>query len=214
MRFKLLLFSTIFLNLNLLLSITIQGKLIDIDDGDTFTLMTSDHTAYKLRLKGVDCPEKGQDYAKVAKQFTYDFCNGKIVTANLCNLDKYGRHIADVFANNQSLNQFLVSNGLAWHYKKYSDDKLLAQLEKNARAARINIWSLNNRMSPWDYWHRGALQTLAPLRPGNVYTCMSEGAKTYHNKMCSGFSKCSKTIEQMSIVRAQSMGRHACGYCW
>lgn len=193
---------------------TIQGKLIDIDDGDTFTILTADHTQYKVRLNGIDCPEKGQDFGKKAKQFTYLFCAGNTVTAELLSTDKYSRYIANVTVDGVSLNQSLVAEGLAWHYTKYSSDATLAALEQEARMKRIHIWSLSNPMPPWVYRHRGELQLLSPLEPGNVYVCNSSGAKTYHNKMCSGLSRCSKGISQVSLQDALRSGKHGCGYCY
>ncbi len=192
----------------------IQGKIIDIDDGDTFTILTADHTQYKIRLNGIDCPEKGQDFSKKAKEFTYQFCAGQTVVAELLSKDKYSRNIANVTVNGLSLNSSLVAQGLAWHYTKYSSDTYLAKLEQEARAKRLNIWSLNNPMAPWIYRHRGELELLAPLKPGHVYICNSAGAKTYHNKMCSGLSRCSKGIKQISISEARARSREECGYCY
>lgn len=193
---------------------TISGKLVAVSDGDTFTLLSSDQTEYKIRLNGIDCPEKGQDFSKKAKNYTYQFCQGKTVFAEIVSKDKYGRSIANVSVNGISLNQSLVAEGLAWHFVKYSSDATLAQLELNARKKKINIWSLTNPMAPWIYRHRGELQLIAPLAKGNVYICQSSGSKTYHNKMCSGLSKCTKGIKQLSSYEAQKMGKRECGYCY
>lgn len=185
----------------------ILGKLIDIDDGDTFTILTADHTQYKIRLNGIDCPEKGQDFGKKAKDYTYQFCAGKTVVAELLSKDKYSRNIANVTVNGINLNSSLVAKGLAWHYTKYSNDANLAKLEQEARAKGTNIWSLSNPMAPWIYRHRGELELLAPLQPSHVYICNSTGSKTYHNKMCSGLSRCSKGINQLSISEARARGK-------
>ena len=193
---------------------SIQGKLIAIDDGDTFTLLDANKVQYKIRLNAIDCPEKGQEFSKKAKDFSYQFCAGKMVVAQLLNTDKYGRHIANVTVNGRSLNEALLINGLAWHYKKYSSDENLAALENTARKNRIHIWSLNNPMAPWIFRHRGELQILDPLGPGQVYICQSKGAKTYHNKMCQGLSKCSKGVKQIALSEAQQSGKNECGYCW
>lgn len=193
---------------------TLEGKLIGIDDGDTFTLMDDAHRQYKIRLNGIDCPEKGQDFGKVAKNFTYNFCAGKRVKVQVIGTDKYDRYLGDVTVNGNSLNQALVRNGLAWHYKKYSSDAVLAQLELNARSEKLNIWSYAQPMAPWDWRHRGELQNIGSLSSGNVYLCNSDGAKTYHKKMCNGLSRCSKGITQVSVSTAVSMGKKECGYCY
>lgn len=193
---------------------TIAGKLIAVSDGDTFTLLTADNVQYKIRLNGIDCPEKGQDFSKKAKNYTFQFCQGKTVVAEILSKDKYGRSIANVSVNGISLNQSLVAEGLAWHFVKYSSDATLAQLEISARRKKLNIWSLANPMAPWVYRHRGELQMLSPLAQSNVYVCQSKSSKTYHKKMCSGLSKCTKGIKQVSNYEAQRMGKRECGYCY
>jgi endonuclease YncB( thermonuclease family) len=193
---------------------TIEGKLINIDDGDTFTLLDQNKVQYKIRLNAIDCPEKGQEFSKKAKDFTYQFCTGKTIVAELLDTDKYGRHIANVTVNGRSLNEALLTNGLAWHYKKYNSEERLAALENIARSKRINIWSLTNPMAPWIFRHRGELELLSSLGPGQVYICQSKGAKTYHNKMCQGLSKCAKGVRQIRLSEAIQSGKKECGYCW
>lgn len=192
---------------------TISGKIIGASDGDTITIRTADGRNYKIRLNGVDCPEKSQDFGKRAKDFTWNFCYGKKISANLLSKDKYDRNIADVFADGQSLNRALVAAGLAWHYKKYSDDPDLARLEDEARAAKRGLWSIPNPMAPWDYRKRGKPVMNEELSAGEVMVCNSPGAKTYHTKMCMGLSRCKKGVSKMSKASAVSQGRKACGYC-
>ena len=45
----------------------------------------------------------------------------------------------------------LVEAGLAWHYKKYSDDPVLAAAEVVAKAKKTGVWSLPNPVPPWAY---------------------------------------------------------------
>ncbi len=201
--------STIFVLAN-----TIEGKLINIYDGDTFTLLDQNKVQYKIRLNAIDCPEKGQEFSKKAKDFTYQFCTSKTIVAELLDTDKYGRHIANITVNGKSLNEALLTNGLAWHYKKYNSEERLAALENNARNKHINIWSLTNPMAPWIFRHRGELELLSPLGPGQVYICQSKSAKTYHNKMCQGLSKCAKGVRQIGLSEAIQSGKKECGYCW
>ncbi|MFY8021700.1 MAG: thermonuclease family protein, partial [Bacteroidia bacterium] len=162
---------------------------------------------------GIDCPEKGQEFSKKAKDFTYQFCIGKTVVAELLNTDKYGRYIANIIVEGKSLNEALLLNGLAWHYTKYNSEERLANLELRARKNRIHIWSLSNPMAPWIYRHRGELQLLSAIGSGQVYICKSKGAKTFHYKMCQGLSKCSKGIEIQSLSEAISAGKKRCAYC-
>jgi len=57
----------------------LQGKVVGIADGDTFTMLTEDKQRIKVRVYGIDCPESGQDYGNIAKKFTSD-----LILANRC----------------------------------------------------------------------------------------------------------------------------------
>jgi endonuclease YncB( thermonuclease family) len=87
-----------------------------------------------------------------AKQFASSFCFGKTVKiVETARRDRGGRMIASVYVNNQCLNQALVSNGLAWHFKKYSKDMSYDVLEQKARASKIGLWIDPNPIAPWDW---------------------------------------------------------------
>jgi endonuclease YncB( thermonuclease family) len=73
------------------------GKVVAIADGDTFTLLTSENNSIKIRLHGIDCPEKKQDFGQVAKQKLSDLVFRKNVRAIKKDVDRYGRTIALVY---------------------------------------------------------------------------------------------------------------------
>lgn len=134
----------------------ITCKCIGVSDGDTITVLTRNKKQYKIRLAHIDCPEKGQPFGKAAKQFTSDFCFGKILTVLYGGKkDRYGRVIGVVFSENgENLNQQLVQAGFAWHFKKYSDEPIYAQIEERARLSRIGLWQDANPIPPWDWRKR------------------------------------------------------------
>jgi len=82
----------------------------------------------KIRLYGIDCPEKRQAFGNKAKQFTSGMVFNKVVKVTPVTIDRYGRTIAWVSCDGKSLNKALLKADLAWHYKKYSSDKNLAIL--------------------------------------------------------------------------------------
>jgi micrococcal nuclease len=130
---------------------SLTGKVVSVSDGDTITIL-KDQTQIKIRLNGIDCPEKKQDFGQVAKNFTSDLCFGKEVTIKSFGEDRYGRTIADVILpDGRILNQELVKAGLAWHYKKYSKDTVLAEMEINARKEKIGLWKQGNEIAPWEF---------------------------------------------------------------
>jgi endonuclease YncB( thermonuclease family) len=149
---KHLLFVTLlFCTNNIYCQQTIQGKVIKIIDGDTFDLLLENFTTIRVRMNGIDCPEKKQPYFKNAKQALANFIFGKKVQMVSKTKDKYKRTLAEVFYKNENINLKMVANGFAWHFKKYSSNTILAKAEINARIKKIGLWSLPFPIAPWDY---------------------------------------------------------------
>lgn len=128
------------------------GKVVGIADGDTITVLRG-KDEIKVRLHGVDCPERAQDFGKRAKQFTSDAAFGKIVTVIIKDIDRYGRTVGVVMLpGDRSLNHALVEAGLAWWYRKYApDDQTLRQLQDEAKTSQRGLWSHPNPVPPWEY---------------------------------------------------------------
>lgn len=122
---------------------------IYITDGDTITVLDESKNQIRVRLHGIDCPEKGQDYGNVAKEFTADFCKGKSVEVVQTDTDRYGRIVAYVIADKDTLNVALLKSGLAWHYKRYDSNPVWAEYENKARSEKKGLWSMHNPVEPW-----------------------------------------------------------------
>jgi len=129
---------------------TYTGKCVIVHDGDTISVMKAGR-AVKIRLEGIDCPELGQDFGTRAKQFTSGMVFGKDVEVKEDNLDMYGRMVAKVYVEGRDLCLELVRAGLAWHYKRYSSDPVLAKAEVQARKAKTGLWSMPNPVPPWEW---------------------------------------------------------------
>ena len=127
------------------------GKVIRIIDGDTIVVLTKMNEQITVRLAGIDCPEKNQDFGTRAKQGTSILCFNKQVKIVPSGKDKYGRTIGFVFIDEICINEELLKLGLAWHYKKFNQDENLAQLEWTARTNKVGLWSLYNPIPPWDF---------------------------------------------------------------
>jgi endonuclease YncB( thermonuclease family) len=126
------------------------GKVVGVLDGDTISVMRNGRSV-RVRLEGIDCPERGQDFSQRAKQFTSDKTFGNDATILVRDIDRYGRLVARVHVNGEDISLSLVQVGLAWHYTKYSSDPALAAAEKAARAARLGLWSHSNAVPPWEF---------------------------------------------------------------
>lgn len=134
---------------------TLTGKVISIKDGDTIEMLVNNKPV-RIRLHGIDCPEKNQPFGDKAKRFTSDLCFGKVVTARQMDKDRYGRIVARVYlSSGDILNVRLLQAGLAWHYTRYDHSDTFASAEKEARANSRGIWSMKDPIAPWD-WRRAS----------------------------------------------------------
>ena len=129
-----------------------SGKVVRVADGDTITVLR-DGKPQKIRLQGIDTPEKAQAYGQKAKKFTLALVAGKVVRVKVVTIDRYGRTVGVVHVGSKCLNEALLRAGLAWHYKQYSKSKRYAALEKEARRKKRGLWADKNPTPPWD-WRR------------------------------------------------------------
>lgn len=152
-RYLLLAFLLFALNIQAQIA-TITGKVVAVADGDTFTLLVNGNRQQKIRLHGIDCPEKRQDFGQVAKDFTSKQVFGKTITVKPTDTDRYGRTIAIVLLPDQiSLNELLLKNGLAWHYTQYDKNPQWKKLEQIARKNKVGLWQQQNTVAPWTFRH-------------------------------------------------------------
>lgn len=139
---------------NVLLAADFTGRVVGISDGDTLSVMHGTR-AEKIRLNGIDCPEKRQAFGQRAKQFTSKHAFGKDVTVKSFGRDKYGRTLGDVvLPDGRMLNQELVKAGLAWWYEQYSKDTNLRDFQEQARLAKRGLWVYPDPVPPWKWRHR------------------------------------------------------------
>lgn len=138
-----------------------SGEVVGVIDGDTIEVMQG-HQAQRVRLNGIDCPEKGQAYGTRAKQAASALVFGKEVTVRTHGMDKYGRTIADVLlSDGLNVNHELVKDGWCWWYRKYAPlDTTLQRLEEAARDAKSGLWADPQPVPPWEY--RKAVRGKAP----------------------------------------------------
>lgn len=129
----------------------VTGKVVSIADGDTFTMLVGTDQI-RVRLHGVDCPEKGQPFSNVARKRLSDLVYGIEVECEQLDVDRYGRMVAVVYTPSDScVNEILLREGLAWHYKRYDSNPFWASLEDSAKALKLGIWADPNAVSPHVY---------------------------------------------------------------
>jgi len=133
-------------------SIHFTGKVVGVTDGDNITVLHNGQ-GEKIRLHGIDCPEKGQAFGTVAKQFTSALAFGKEVTVTVYDTDRYGRTVGTVkLLDGRILNQELVKAGLAWWYRQYAPkDATLERLETEAKNEKSGLWVDPHPVPPWEW---------------------------------------------------------------
>lgn len=131
------------------------GPDVSILDGDTIEVLHNTR-AERIRLNGIDCPEKGQAYGKRAKQAASELVFGKEVTLNTFGKDKYGRTLADVILpDGTNVNHELVKHGWCWWYRKYAPENvILAELQRRARRSGLGLWADPHPVPPWEWRKR------------------------------------------------------------
>ena len=132
-----------------------SGEVVGITDGDTITVLNSKTLKdVKIRLYGIDTPERGQAFSKRAKQFTSKLVYGKVVEVKVMATDRYGRTVAMIYADRTLLNEELVKAGMAWVFWKYCHHPICETwkgLQIGARMDKRGLWADPNRIPPWEF---------------------------------------------------------------
>lgn len=127
-----------------------EGRVVSVADGDTLTVLLN-RDQIRIRLYGIDCPEPNQPFHTRATRRTAELAHGKTVAVRPVSRDRYGRLVAwVVLPGGRSLNETLVAEGLAWHFRRYAPrEARLAELEQAARDARLGLWRDPAPIPPW-----------------------------------------------------------------
>lgn len=131
------------------------GLVVSVPDGDILEILHK-QSPERIRLSGIDCPEKGQPYGHQAKQATVAMVLGKEVLLQTHGRDRAGRILADVrLPDGTHVNHTLVKNGWCWWYRKFAPRNTeLARLEEHAREARMGLWVSPSHIPPWEWRKR------------------------------------------------------------
>lgn len=137
-----------------------QYKVIGIIDGDTYDILKN-NTSERIRIDGIDAPEKGMPFYKVSKKHLSNLIFSKFITIEFIEKDKYGRWVGRGFIDKLDISAEMIRAGMAWHFKKYSDSEILSDLEIEAKNRKLGIWSNPNPLTPWEVrkLHKNGIST-------------------------------------------------------
>jgi len=138
------------------------GKVVPVADGDTLTILVGKE-AHRVRLAGIDAPEKKQPFGNRSKQNLSRLAYGKEAKADCPKRDRYGRAVCKVYVGGQDIGLIQIRDGLAWWYRAYAheqspEDRRRYELEeRDARLRNWGLWSDPRSVPPWD-WRAAARQ--------------------------------------------------------
>lgn len=150
---------------------TLLGRVIAISDGDTVTVLDSTNTQFKIRLMGIDAPEKAQPFGDRSKQALSALIFNRLVSVDWKKRDRYGRVVGKILVaalncdapecvKSVDANLEQVKAGMAWWYRDYAkeqepkDRDFYEQAEFQAKMHRAGLWADKNPIPPWDWRHR------------------------------------------------------------
>lgn len=134
---------------------TMQARVVGVSDGDTVTVLDGANKTHKVRLAGIDAPERAQPHGVRAKQALSELVFGREVSVFIVDRDRYGRVVARVYVGNVDVNAELVRSGMVWVYRRYNQDPFLPPLEEEARAQRRGLWADASPTPPWEFRREG-----------------------------------------------------------
>lgn len=138
---------------------TVTGRVVSVADGDTITVLDATKTQHKVRLAGIDAPEKAQAFGQRSKESLSDLVFNQAVTVETTKRDRYGRSVGTVLVDGLDANLEQIKRGMAWHYKAYQREQSpqerqdYAKAEEVARGARVGLWKDAQPVPPWDFRH-------------------------------------------------------------
>jgi endonuclease YncB( thermonuclease family) len=136
------------------------GTVVGVADGDTLTLLDAGRTQHRIRIDGIDAPERAQPWGQRARQSLSALAYGRPARADCGKTDRYGRAVCRVMVDGVDVGLEQVRRGLAWHYTRYAHEQprelrvRYKAAEIEARAARLGLWEGAEPVAPWD-WRRG-----------------------------------------------------------
>lgn len=133
----------------------LSGRVVRVADGDTLSLLDAGNNQHRLRLYGIDAPEREQEHGEQAARALAERVSGQRLDVIIVDTDNYGRQVATVYLNGENLNQWLVAQGHAWWYRYHArHEHDLKAAEQSARSAALGLWRAESPEPPWDWRQR------------------------------------------------------------
>jgi micrococcal nuclease len=136
---------------------TFSGSVVKIIDGDTYDILLSNNSTERVRMLGIDAPERKMPFYQVSKDYLGKLCYDKTIMVVQTGKDRYGRVLAKSYdGEGHELGLLMIAAGYAWHFKRYSTDVALEAAEQEARKKHLGLWADESPIPPWEMrqWKR------------------------------------------------------------
>jgi endonuclease YncB( thermonuclease family) len=147
----------------------VTGRVVSVTDGDTIKVLDVNKVEYKVRLTGIDAPERGQPYGTASTKHLSSLIAGKEVLVESDKTDRYGRTLGKVWVQPSDCpacgktldaNHAQILAGMAWWYRYYADEQSpqdrgrYESAEDEAKTRKRGLWTDRNPITPYD-WRKG-----------------------------------------------------------
>ncbi|MFN4350956.1 MAG: thermonuclease family protein [Hylemonella sp.] len=135
----------------------ISGRVVHVADGDTVTGPNANKMQHKVRLAGIDAPEKSQAYGESSQESLAELVANRTVIVDTDKQDRYGRRVGKVLVNGKDVNVEQIRGGLAWFYRLHeqelsdADRQSYDRAEGGARDYRRGLWADPRPVPPWEF---------------------------------------------------------------
>lgn len=202
------------------IQLVIEGKVVNVHDGDTVTVLDQNNKKHTIRLQGIDAPELKQEFGAASQKNLSSMVLGKQVSIFWNKVDKYRRTVGTIMLEGRDMNIEQVKAGVAWHFKKYEDEQspadrtTYAAAEQEARAAKLGLWKVANPLPPGDWRAEVKTKRWGPPPPeGTVIG--SANSKKYHRPDCPGYRDMAERnrVFFKTVEEAEAAGFKRAGNC-
>lgn len=137
----------------------LRARVVAVPDGDSLVVLDERRLQHRVRLAGIDAPEKGQRFANRARDNLGAMVRRQQVTVLWHKRDGYGRLVGLVYLDGREINLEQLRAGYAWWYRAYAAEQSIderrryARAEADAREQRLGLWADRNPVPPWA-WRR------------------------------------------------------------
>lgn len=135
----------------------IKYKVIKVSDGDTISVKklknnVLDGDLIKVRLYGVDAPEKDQDFGYESKKALMNYVMDKTIEIDVKSKDRYGRSVGVIYIGGRNINEELLRDGYVWYYEQYDKNNEKSRLlQENAMKNKLGLFSKKGYIEPWKF---------------------------------------------------------------